>query len=619
MKRLLTLALAACASLASAKASSLLNGHEEYFRDAKRDKGLVSAKPSDEFEALGGAAREAEIKKLMLDLQDSLSALDGPLLFKLEEGAGGGLWALPEGARAPQKIEAWDRTKELVTPGSKAGRWFAYVGLGAYLSMPYGMDSMQMGLNLGVKVGSFLLNNLFDVGVSLNGSGSLGLNESSVDSGLGSNVGLFGRVHFPIYGALGGNVGAEASLSNDSSSSVSAASSGGGSDSSSTTTETALLAGLSLFIPNGSIDFDARFVSGSSALYNIGLTTFLGGPSAPRDVAVPRAKPSRSPSPAPSRRASLSPSPTPQASPDFSPTPKAATAPPTQAPTPTWTPSPQPTAVPTLAPTAVPTAVPTAEATPDKKAAEAAAKLEAERKALDEEKAKLADERKKLEEEKAAAAAAPAQASASSPGKRGGFSLGGGIWDPKMRSRYGGSDGEPADLGLELFWNGWSLGVTALNYEGEAPNSSGSGGGGGGSSANNPSSHYTVSIMSLALGYDWTFLGSAGEPGFQMYLPLRLHGDKISQDGALPFSTSAFGASLGLGLRYRFTGWLGLEASGRYHAHLAGGEPDGQDTSNAGGGSGGSGSGGSSGSGNSFDKASLEGPEFKLAADFYLW
>ena len=610
MKRLILAAFAACASLAAAKGSSLLSGHEEYFRDAKREQNLVSARPSDEFDALSPGAREAEVKKLMLDLQDSLSKLDGPLLFRLEQGEGGSLWALPEGGRAPQKLEAWDKTKELIPPDSKAGRWFAYVGLGAYLSMPYSMSSMQMGLNVGVKVGSFLLNDLFDVGVSLNGSGSLGFNDTSLDTGYGSSLGVFGRVHFPIYGALGGNVGAEASVSNDSSSSASLASSGS-SDNSSTTTDTALLAGLSVFIPNGSIDFDARIASAATT-YNIGLTTFLGGPSAPKDIAL--AKPARSRTPVAARHASPSPSATPELeTPEASPTPSS-TAPrststprptdaPTAVPTPTWTPSPQPTAV--------PTAVPTREATPDKKAAEAAAKLDAERKALDEEKAKLADERKKLEEEKAAAASS--HAVPESEGKRSGFSLGGGIWDPKMRSRYGNAEGEPINASLDLFLGDWRLGVNFLNFDGEIPNSGSSGSGSG---ANTPNSHFSVMVLGLAGGYDWTFVGSSRQPGFQMYLPARLHLDQINAEGVSSYSTMAFGASLGLGFRYRFNSWLGLDLSGRYHAQLFGGDPDSNSSSPA------SGSGSGSGSGSSSlqnDRASLEGPEFKLAADFYLW
>lgn len=272
------LALLAALPVDAARSQNLLEGHEDYFEGARLEKGVVSAKTTAAFEKLNSVKRAAEIKKVMLELDQSLDSLEGPLLFKIEEGAGGTLWAMPEGGRQPFQFESWDKSKDFSLADSPAGRWFTYIGIGAVLGVPKEFQSASIGINCGFKVGTFLLKDFLDLGVNLGGGSSFGFSAYSTDMTYSYNVGVFSRVHFPILGPVRGNVGGEGSLmgsSTSSSSNVSYGSSSSRSSSSSSGTESAFLAGLSIFLPFGSIDFNGRFSTLNS--YNIGLTTYFSG------------------------------------------------------------------------------------------------------------------------------------------------------------------------------------------------------------------------------------------------------------------------------------------------------------------------------------------------------
>jgi hypothetical protein len=274
---LFSLALLAALPLAAVDSKNLLNGHEDYFESGRLENGMVKAEATEAFEKLNSARRNVEIILLMQDLDQSLEDLEGPLLLRIGEGAAGSLWVLPEGARRPIQFESWDRNKDLGAPDSRTGRWFSYVGLGMVLSVPKDSDSLSLGLNGGVKVGTFLFKNIVDFGVSVGLNDNLSVSTYSTDSSYSYNLGLFSRVHFPLIGRLGGNVGGEGNLTGTITNSDSTDFSGKSTTnaSSSYSSGGAFLAGLSFFLPSGSIDFDVRF--GTATTCNIGFTTFIGG------------------------------------------------------------------------------------------------------------------------------------------------------------------------------------------------------------------------------------------------------------------------------------------------------------------------------------------------------
>lgn len=288
MRMVACLALLASMPLQAATSKELLAGHEEYFKKGKLENGVVSAQATEAYGELGSIKRAAQVKELMLELSETM---DGPLLLRVDEGIGGTLWALPEGAKQPAVFESWDKTETLDLALSPTGRWFSYLGVGIALGVPKTFDSMNLGINYGVKVGTFLWKDILDLGVNLGGNANFGFSAYSQDNNLGYNLGLFTRAHFPIVGPLGGHVGCEGAynaISNYSySSGLGYGSKSSSTSSDSSSTEGAWLAGISIFLPMGSLDFDARFAVVNT--YNVGITVILGGPAAPG--VEPAAKP----------------------------------------------------------------------------------------------------------------------------------------------------------------------------------------------------------------------------------------------------------------------------------------------------------------------------------------
>lgn len=594
--RLAVLALA-LPLLLQGKATGLLKDYDDYFEGARLDNGVVSAKATKAFSELPPSQREAEIKSAMRELDESLQNLEGPVLLRIDDGAGGSLWALPEGGKAPLKLESWDATKDAAPAGSLAGRWFTYVGVGAVLSLPSSGTSVNFGINYGVKLGTFLYRDFLDLGVNLGGNLNLGVSDYSTDTGTVYDLGAFSRVHVPIFGMLGASLGLEGSysLSNSSSDPYS----GKSSSSSSSSSQGALLAGLSLFLPSGSIDFDARF--STTASYNIGLTTFLGpshsvtaAPEKARAQAQPKKKATRSPTPEPE------PSPEEEAAqPSPTATPRAADTPsPTSTSAPTTEPTPVPTSTPL--PTAAPTAAPTVAATPDARIEEEAKKLEAEKKSLADEKAKLAEERRQLEEDKKAAKAAAPESGQRM--KRSGFHLYGGVWRTKMGSDYLDTYGPQLNYGLRVFLGDFRIGFGALTFHGEyaPPNT-----GGPLPMGNRPNPQFDAMAWGGTLGYDWTFLRAASAQGFEMYLPLEFGVRQVDVQAGTSFGGGNVEAAIGLGMRWRIAEAFALDASARFHApFLADTLSDGSSFMK---------------SGSTEVTSNLQGPEFSLATDFYLW
>lgn len=238
-------------------------GHNRYFKGGSLGKGgVVSAEATERFDALADGAKSGEIKAMLEDVKDQAEELDGPLLFKLRQGGGsaGSLWSLDSAGRSLTKLESWDTTEPLLAPDSKAGRWFYYIGIGALIDPSH----LAFSFSEGLKVGTYLYKNVFDMAVGIDNNSSFTYNQFSYDWDSSSiyTLGLLGRGHLPLgpwFSAMAGaQVGYNASTAKGSTA----------------TTDTALLTGLSWIFGAGSLDFSARIGTGTPS-YSLGVTTFI--------------------------------------------------------------------------------------------------------------------------------------------------------------------------------------------------------------------------------------------------------------------------------------------------------------------------------------------------------
>jgi hypothetical protein len=305
------------------------------------------------------------------------------------------------------------------------------------------------------------------------------------------------------------------------------------------------------------------------------------------------------------------------------------TATPTAIPSPTAVATAVPTAVPTLVPTAAPTLMPSPQATPSPD-------LEAQQKALEDEKARqemekeklellrqrqqLEDDKAKLEQEKEALQKQPV---AAAPNNSQGltFYWGGGYYQAKVvtkvndfvrqasqssQSNNSGSAPQiqfPLNKAIGLRWDGFAVEGefldADLNYTGT------------GSQASNGQTDISIHLAMVSFGYDWAFIRRGTLLGpLELAIPLRLEFGQVEVDGGGLQNSSGFGGpASGLSLRCWVTPRFLMEAQALYHINPGGGHNGGDNGGNQGSGGG---SGSNSNVSQSIDGLSDEGFEARL-------
>jgi hypothetical protein len=508
----------------------VLAGYDEYFKSVAQRKGLLILEGTPAFEKQSGIERQAELKKLF-------EAMDEGSLLELRQGKGGSLWSMPGRGSSPRLLESYDKSQAPPSPKSMAGRWFYYLGVGAL------MDKSAFTFNYGLKVGSYLLGDRFDMAVGYDSSSSLTYDSYSQDFITNYTLSLSGRVHMPLGSHFDGSLGAQGSIG------------GSNAPNSQASTDTALLAGLSYLFGAGSVDLNGRFGTGAPS-FSLGVTRMLDGGNRPKPVAAAKAKPK-------AKVAGLEPAAakTPTPVPSFEPTPQATAMPTPQA---TAMPTPQAAAMPTPQATAMPTtqatAMPTTQAT-----------------------AMPTTQATAMPEEAPAKTSTPEAAEPAAPGPGSfhprhllllgsAYYLLGMVTDLQdygnyLVSKAGGTGGSPVhdyapNFSASYSYCGWTLGWQSLWFsQGMGATLSGPG-----------ETQASLGVQAFSLGYDIPFNRPFGALGpLQFYAPLRVEYATVSLNfdqnpgGLRKFSTDLIGGSAGLGLRLYMGRWTCLDLSGRYH------------------------------------------------------